>query len=176
MQFQTFLTGYCCLWNHDFYLYSKPESCTKISPLRRLKKDQDLSCSAAGQHANADKQELSELETDECLMVTKSFKPFNRVKVQVCSHISGGVLSPTIQLFKLTDTIHACVEHRSSPTTCFAKISHKRPTRDFKISEYVQHWKPVLMLEIATSAVRQNDVIILSNLFVSLERDDSKGR
>ena len=171
MQFQTFNWLFLSIEPRFLFLsHSKPESCTKISPLRRLKKDQE-----PGQHVNADKQELSELETDEFLVVTKSFEPFNRVKVQICSHISGGVLSPTIQLFKLTDTIHACVEHRSSPTTCFAKICHKRPAKVSKISEYVQYWKPVLMLEIATSAVRQNDIIILSNLFVSLEQD-SKGR
>ena len=116
---------------------------------------------------------MSEKETDEVLRVTKSFKPYDRVKVQISSQMARSVLSPTIQLFKLTDTIHACIEHRSFPTTCFAKTSYKRPTNTevSDITEYVKLWKPVLMMEIATSAVREDDVITLLNLRVSLARD-----
>ena len=91
--------------------------------------------------------------------------------------MSRGVLSPAIQLFQLTDTIHACVEHRGFPTICFAKTPYKRPTNTeiSNVTEYVQLWKPVLMMEIATSAVREDDVITLSNLGVSLTRD-TKGK
>ena len=111
-------------------------------------------------------------ETDEFLKVTRSFKSFDRVKVQICSQVNRGLLSPTIQLFKLTDKILACVEHRNFPTTCFAKTLHKRPTKKFSdIAEYVELWKPVLMMEIATSAVRENDAIMLSNLRASFVRD-----
>jgi hypothetical protein len=97
--------------------------------------------------------------------------------VQICCQMSQGVLSPTIQLFKLTDQIHACIQHRSFPIICFAKTSHMRLTNTvfYDITEYVKFWKPVLMMEIVTSAVRDDDVIILSNLLVSLVRD-SKGR
>jgi hypothetical protein len=136
-----------------------------------------LSSNELYQHPNAGKPEPSEKETDEFLKVTREFKPFDRVKVQISSQMSRGVLSPAIQLFKVTNTIHACVEHRSFPTTCFAKTTYKRPadTEFSHITEYVQLWRPVLMMEIATSAVRENDVIILSNLRVCFARD-TKGK
>ena len=150
---------------------------TDISLLKRLNNDPSLSSNAPYQPPNVDRPESNEEETDEFLKVTRSFKPFDRVKVQICSQMNRGLLSPTIQLFKLTDKIHACVEHRNFPTTCFAKTSHKRPTNTevSDITEYVQLWKPVLMMEIATSAVRENDALTLSNLCVSLVRDP-KGR
>jgi hypothetical protein len=141
-----------------------------------LKNDPILSSNEPYQHPNTDKPETSEKETDEFLKVVKSFKPYDRVKVQICSQMTRGILSPAIQLFKLTDKLHACIEHRSFPTTCFAKTSYKRPTNTevSDITEYVKLWKPVLMMEIATSAVRENDVITLSNLRVSFAQD-SKG-
>jgi hypothetical protein len=141
-----------------------------------LKNDPGLSSNEPYQHPNTDKPEPSEKETDEFLKVVKSFKPYDRVKVQICSQMTRGILSPAIQLFKLTDKLHACIEHRSFPTTCFAKTSYKRPTNTevSDITEYVKLWKPVLMMEIATSAVRENDVITLSNLRVSFAQD-SKG-
>ena len=120
---------------------------------------------------------MSEKETDEVLKVTTSFKPYDRVKIQISSQITRSVLSPTIQLFRLTDTIHACIQHRSFPTTCFAKTSCKRPTNTeiSDITEYVKLWKPVLMMEVVTSAVQDDDVIIFSNLLVNLEQH-SEGR
>ncbi len=138
-----------------------------------MKNDSSSSSYAPYQHPNAGKPEPCEKETDEVLRVTRSFKPYDRVKVQMSSQMTRGVLSPAIQLFKLTDTIHACIEHRSFPTTCFAKTSYKRPnnTEVSDITEYVKLWKPVLMMEIATSAVREDDVITLLNLRVSLARD-----
>jgi hypothetical protein len=141
-----------------------------------LKNDPSLSSNEPYQHPNTGKPETSEKETDEFLKVVKSFKPYDRVKVQICSQMTRGILSPAIQLFKLTDKLHACIEHRSFPTTCFAKTSYKRPTNTevSDITEYVKLWKPVLMMEIATSAVRENDVITLSNLRVSFAQD-SKG-
>ena len=153
-----------------FFIHRKPEIFTNITLLKRLKNDPSLSSYAPYQPLNVEKPESTEIENDEFLKVTRSFKPFDRVKIQICSQMNRGLLSPTIQLFKLTDNIHACVEHRNFPTTCFAKTSHKRPTNTevSDITEYVQLWKPVLMMEIATSAVRENDAVTLSNLCVSL--------
>ena len=156
---------------HYFLICRKPEQSTHVSLVKRLNDNPDLSSRAPYQRPNAGRKEQSETETDLFLKVTKFFKPFDRVKVQICSQISRGVLSPSIQLFKLTDKIHACIEHRSNPTTCFAKTSYKRPTNTkiSDITDYVKLWKPVLMMEIATSAVRDDDVITLSNLRVNLE-------
>jgi hypothetical protein len=138
---------------------------------QRLQNASDPSPNAPYQHPNVGKPEPSEKETEEFFEITKLFQPCDRVKVQLSAQMNRGVLSPTIQLFKLTSEIHACVEHRSQPTTCFANNSHKRPSNIYHIEEYVELWKPVLMLEIVTSAVRDDDVIILSNLCVCFAQE-----
>ena len=91
----------------------------------------------------------------------------------MCSRVNQGVLSPTVQLFEIANKILACVEHRSFPTTCFANTELKRPrdTRIYDVETYVKVWKPVLMMEIVTSAVHEGDVVILSNLLVSFVQD-----
>ena len=139
-------------------------SSTKIFPLKTSKEDESTESTT---------DESTEEDTEMFVRVIRSFKPFDRVKVQMCSEIDRGFLSPTIQLYMLTDNIHICVEHRSSPITCFAKTAHKRPTdtQFSDITEYVQLWKPVLMMEIAKSAVRDDNVVALSNLFVRFARD-----
>ena len=149
-----------------------------MSLLKKVETEPDpRALNAPYQHPNAGKPEPSERETDEFYELIKCFKPYGRVKVQVSPQMSRGVISPSIQLFKLTKLMHACVEHRSFPTTCFAKTSHKRPTKTMvpDITEYVRLWKPVLMMEIATSAVQEDDVITFSNLRVNFARD-SKGK
>ena len=171
MFFKQFLNIY---GNHNyFFIYRKPASSVKIT----VKVNPSLSSNETYQHPNASEPEPSEKETEEYLEVTRSFKPYDRVKVQISSQMSRGVLSPAIQLFKITDTIHACVEHQTFPITCFAKIPYKHPSNTdiSDITEYVQLWKPVLMMEIADSAVRENNVTMLSNLGVSLVRD-AKGK
>ncbi|XP_028391332.1 LOW QUALITY PROTEIN: uncharacterized protein LOC114516140 [Dendronephthya gigantea] len=153
------------------------ESDEKMTLLERVKKETDpLVRNAPYQHPNAGKPEPSESETYEFYELNRSFKTYSRVKVQVSPQMSRGVISPSVQLFKLTNQMYACIEHRSFPTTCFAKTSHRRPTKTkvSDIAEYVKVWKPVLMMEIATSAVHEDDVITFSNLRVNFERD-SKG-
>ena len=89
--------------------------------------------------------------------------------------MSRGVLAPIVQLYKITDRFYACVEHRKSPTTCFSFTAHKQPS-DYacsSIKEYVALWKPILMMEMATSAVSDDDVIILWNLCVNFVKGTS---
>ncbi|XP_028391339.1 helicase with zinc finger domain 2-like isoform X2 [Dendronephthya gigantea] len=165
----------------DVQIQAPHRSATKVSLLKRLETDPEPDPHVRNpfyQHPNTGKPEPSEKETDGFYEVTKSFRPYERVKVQICPQMTRGVLSPAIQLFKLTDQIHACVEHRSFPTTCFAKTSHRRPNKTAKFSDienYVRLWKPVLMMEIATSAVRENNVITLSNLRVNFARVETSG-
>ena len=125
------------------------------------------------QHPDTCQSKPREEEADKFYKITRYFKAFDRVKVQVSSQMSRGILSPAIQLFKVTNQIHVCVEHRSSPTACFAKRPHQRlaDAKFSDIKQYVRLWKPVLMMEIVTSAVRDDHVITLFNLRVSLTQD-----
>ena len=158
--------------NHDYsFICRKPKNSIEV----RQKTQHDpksFSRKPCG-HTNVEKTSAKEAENDEFLEVIRSFKPYDRVKVQMCSRVNQGVLSPTVQLFEIANKIFACVEHRSSPTTCFANTELKRPrdTLIYDVETYVKVWKPVLMMEMVTSAVQEGDVVILSNLLVSFVQD-----
>ena len=161
--------------NYSF-ICSKPKSPIKVRQKRQ--RDPKLSSRKPCGHSDAEKKEVAtEAESDEFLKITRSFKPYDRVKVQMCSRVDKAVLSPSVQLFEIANEIFACIEHRSFPTTCFANTKLERP-KDIKIGDvhtYVNVWKPVLMMEIVTSAVNEGDVVILSNLLVGFTQD-SQGR
>ena len=149
----------------------KPKSSIQVR--QRSQNDPKTSSSSPCEHENDDEPYPKEAEKDEFLEVVRYFEPYDRVKVQMRCQMNQGVLSPSIQLFEIANKIFACVEHRSSSTACFAKIPQRGPkdTRLGDIRDYVRAWKPVLMLEIVTSAVHEDDFATLSNLRVSFARD-----
>ena len=124
---------------------------------------------------NRGKSQSETQETVDFLTVKKSFKSCDTVRVQLCSQVSRGILSPTIQLFEITKKIHVCLEHRNSPTTCFVKSSAQNASyKEYSdIEEYVSLWRPVLMMEITTSAVQEDDTITLINLEVKFSREEN---
>ena len=156
---------------HDYFTCRKPKSSIQVR--QKLQNDPNVSLSTPCGHPDADKLDPKEAEHDEFLEVIRSFEPYDRVRVQMYCQMNEGVLSPSIQLFEVANKIFACVEHRSFPTTCFAMIPRRRPSETFTgdIREYVRVWKPVLMMEIVTSAVHDGDFVTLSNLRVSFARD-----
>lgn len=158
--------------NHDyFFICRKPKSSIEVR--QKTQHDPQSFSRKPCAHTNVEKTNAKEAENDEFLEVIRSFNPYDRVKVQMCSRVNQGVLSPTVQLFEIANRIFACVEHRNSPTTCFANTELKRPkdTPIYDVETYVEVWKPVLMMEIVTSAVHEGDVVILSNLLVSFAQD-----
>lgn len=126
------------------------------------------------EHPNTGGEPSDSAETDQFLSVTKSFKSCDAVKVQLCSKVSRGILSPTIQLFQITDKMHVCLEHRNSPKQCFVKCSAQNAfqTQYDDIENYISLRKPVLMMEITTSAVQEDDTITLFNLPVKFLREE----
>lgn len=111
------------------------------------------------------------IATDQLIQVKQSLRSLDQITVQLCSNASRGLLIPEIQLLKITDIFYSCIEHRTLPTTCFAKVPTQKPYKNKPyddIEQYVNLWKPVLMMEIVTSAIAENDVIILFNLHANI--------
>ena len=96
-----------------------------------------------------------------------SLKKFDTVTIQLTAHMTHGVFHPEIQLFKISPSVHICVEHRKYPRECFTTapcypISGKYST----LVDYIAAWEPVLDLEAATVAVDENDELTIHNLDV----------
>ena len=96
------------------------------------------------------------------------------VTVQLSANDSGGLMSPEIQLFNLAPGIDVCLEHRKLADTCFSTAASKKASQPSYryINTYVHLWRPVLEMEAATVAVRNDDTIILQNIEVTWGEDD----
>ena len=105
-------------------------------------------------------------------------KQYNVLHVQLMCHMINGLLSPDIQLLKLTSRVNLCLEHTKYPRDCFAMTARYQASRDRygTIGEYISAWAPVLAMEAATEAVAENDSFTIARLGVQWKkRSEEKG-
>ena len=97
-----------------------------------------------------------------------SFHTCMIIRVQVASEVSRGLLRPAVQLMSLTQSLDICLEHRSSPVTCFSTITVLRASKQNYADEvaYQKSWLPVLGIESATSAVSNQESVYLHNIHI----------
>ncbi|XP_041364208.1 uncharacterized protein LOC121379626 [Gigantopelta aegis] len=95
-----------------------------------------------------------------------SFHSCMVLRVQVASELSRGLLCPTIQLLGLTPSLDVCLEHRSSPMTCFSTVTVVSASRQTYADEaaYQKSWLPVLAIESATNAVTSQENVYIHNI------------
>lgn len=87
------------------------------------------------------------------------------------------LLAPYIQLLNLTNQLDICLQHSQQPDTCFTnKDSIVEPSvsgcKD--IRTYQKAWKPILELEAASNAVKNNDRIFVNNVPIEWKQDGGK--
>ena len=103
-------------------------------------------------------------------------KVADNVSVQLSANNIGGLMSPEIQLFNLAPGIDICLEHRKLSDKCFATRASEEASQQLykSIKKYVHVWRPVLDMEAATVAVKNDDTIILHNLEVKWNEDERR--
>ena len=101
-------------------------------------------------------------------------KSYDFFSVQLCPHMTRGILEPDIQLFKINPHIIICIEHRRYPRESFAHTARHQASRERygSIDEYINAWKPVLAMEAATGAVKENDGFIIEQINVVWEQEN----
>ena len=108
-----------------------------------------------------------------------TLRKYDFVSVQLCPHMTRGILQPDIQIFKIDAHLNICIEHRKYPRESFSHTARHQASRERygSIDEYIQAWKPVLAMEAATEAVKENDGFTIENLNVTWKRkvDGAKG-
>ncbi|XP_068675109.1 3'-5' exoribonuclease HELZ2-like isoform X2 [Montipora foliosa] len=104
-----------------------------------------------------------------------AMRKYDFFSVQLCPHMIRGILVPDIQLFKVNPHLNICIEHRRYPRESFAHTARHQASRERyeTIDEYIQAWKPVLAMEAATGAVKENDGFVIEQ--VSIEWKKEKG-
>ena len=95
-------------------------------------------------------------------------KKFDIVHLQLSAQMYNGILRPEVQLFNITPNLLICLEHRKHPGQCFATTAryYASKKRYASVKEYVEAWKPVLAMEAATEAVKDNEGFAIHHLEV----------
>ena len=102
-------------------------------------------------------------------------KQYHVLHVQLMCHMINGLLSPDIQLLKLTSRVNLCLEHTKYPTDCFAMTARYQASKDRydTIGDYISAWAPVLAMEAATEAVAESDTFTIVRLGVQWEKPET---
>ncbi|CAO2577244.1 Helicase with zinc finger domain 2 [Lemmus lemmus] len=94
------------------------------------------------------------------------------LQVQLGASLQRGFLAPTLQLWTVVPGFSLCLEHMERPGDCFSGPVHQALKDHYrKASEYSNVWKPLCALESLTSAVTENDSIVLQNVHISWDSD-----
>ena len=103
-------------------------------------------------------------------------RQYDSLHVQLSCHVLKGVLSPDLQLLKLTKQVSICLEHQKYPLDCFATTARHCASRARygSAEEYRDAWVPVLAMEAATEAVDENDNVTIANLEVTWMVEEGK--
>ena len=103
-----------------------------------------------------------------------ALKKYNFLSVQLCPHMTRGILQPDIQMVNVSRYLNICIEHQKHPRESFAHTARHQASREQyeTIDEYINAWKPVLAMEAATEAVKENDGFVIEHLSVEWGKED----
>ncbi|XP_038605944.1 helicase with zinc finger domain 2 [Tachyglossus aculeatus] len=91
--------------------------------------------------------------------------------MQLTADVQRGFLVPSIQLWSLTPGFAVCLEHAEKPVDCFTRYATQATRDAYKDArEYSRVWDPLCAMESATSAVAENDPIVLRDVWIAWER------
>ena len=104
----------------------------------------------------------------------RALKVSDNVSVQLSANDVGPFMTPDIQLFNLVPGINICLEHRKLADKCFAETASEKASKQRyrNIRAYVNAWNPLLNMEAATVATRNDDALVLQGIEVTWKVDD----
>lgn len=104
--------------------------------------------------------------------VACELKRGDTLQVQLGANLQRGFLAPSLQLWTVAPGFSLCLEHMERPGDCFSGHVHQALQDHYqKVSEYSSVWEPLCALESLTSAVTENDSIVLQNVHISWDTD-----
>ena len=121
-------------------------------------------------------QSVSESNETEGHFYEKSLpiKKFDYFQMQLTSRMIRGILSPDIQVLNVNSRLGICIEHQRYPRDSFTVTARHQASRDRyeTIEHYIAAWKPVLSMEAATQAVKEDGGFTIEGLSLKWERSD----
>jgi hypothetical protein len=89
-------------------------------------------------------------------------------QVQLAMGMFNGLMAPRIQLINLSPNFSLCIEHLSETQNCFARLAVRKASRPNynNVEAYQRAWLPVLAMESATDAMRNDENFRIRNVTI----------
>ncbi|KAJ8400605.1 hypothetical protein AAFF_G00393740 [Aldrovandia affinis] len=158
-------------WRHIVEALKTEKWETAISIILRTKtekageggKGQSKSTAATKKKDNAGG--LTQMEIEHYVDLDLELKPGDTVQVQMMTEMQRGLLMPVVQLLNINEKFEVCLNHARSPIDCFAKYAQHKSKSSYKtVENYARIWKPLCEMESASTAVDENESIIIEDL------------
>jgi exoribonuclease R len=90
------------------------------------------------------------------LEIPVEIREFKTVKVWLRAKYSEYILTPSIQMLDLAPHLQICIQHLTTPATCFAPTLLKQASKPHynTVKEYVELWEDVFLAEAVSTSVR----------------------
>ena len=90
------------------------------------------------------------------LEIPVEIREFKTVKVWLRAKYSEYILIPSIQMLDLAPHLQICIQHLTTPATCFAPTLLKQASKPHynTVREYVELWEDVFLAEAVSTSVR----------------------
>ncbi|XP_005410014.1 PREDICTED: helicase with zinc finger domain 2 isoform X2 [Chinchilla lanigera] len=117
------------------------------------------------------RRQLVQVHRSHCghfLEVIRELRSGDTLQVQFCASMQRGFLVPTLQLWTVAPGLSLCLEHVEHPVRCFS-CHAEQASRDryCDVEEYLFIWGPLCAQESVTTAVAENDSIVLQHVCIS---------
>ncbi|XP_051567604.1 helicase with zinc finger domain 2 [Myxocyprinus asiaticus] len=87
------------------------------------------------------------------------------VEVQLGTDTARGLMTPAVQLFIVHPKFEICLEHVKDPIKCFSKYTLNSSRNSYNTYMHYQAlWKPMCEMESVSSAVAENESIVLEDV------------
>ncbi|CAH1244473.1 HELZ [Branchiostoma lanceolatum] len=105
-----------------------------------------------------------------------TYSPYDVIQVQLTTEMYRGLLTPTIQLLKLTPAVDICLEHRRDPVGVFATRTGEMASKESydSLKQYVQLWRPVVEMEAANSSNKDEKEVTIMGIKIQWRKKRDK--
>ena len=95
-----------------------------------------------------------------------SIEPYKVLKVWLSASYARPLLTPTIQLLEVAPFLNICVQHNTSPASCFASpiLANASKVKYNSIKEYVSLWEDVLLAEASVQSIKEAEMKIIHDV------------
>ena len=95
-----------------------------------------------------------------------TIEPYKVLKVWLSASDRKPFLMPSIQLLEVAPFFNMCIQHNSSPASCFAgpTLTNASKVVYNSIEEYVSLWEDVLLAEAATQSIKEADLKVIHDV------------